>query len=112
MRLAQLKQEATAAQLEGVALPAGQLLPEGFFGVSDKLEVVTYDPEGAKAMLAEAGAAPVIQPIAADESDALLAALDRAALRAAKRAGRFAAAPSGLTKDQYVFSVSLTFARD
>jgi protein TonB len=40
------------------------------------------------------------------------AALDRAALRAAKRAGRFAAAPSGLTKDQYVFSVSLTFARD
>ena len=41
--------------MEGVALPAGQLLPEGFFGVSDKLEVVSYDPEGAKALLAEAG---------------------------------------------------------
>lgn len=41
--------------MEGVALPAGQLLPEGFFGVSDKLEVVAYDPDGAKAMLAEAG---------------------------------------------------------
>lgn len=41
--------------MEGVALPAGQLLPEGFFGVSDKLEVVGYDPEGAKALLAEAG---------------------------------------------------------
>ncbi|MEN0040842.1 MAG: ABC transporter substrate-binding protein [Pseudomonadota bacterium] len=41
--------------MEGVALPAGQLLPEGFFGVSDKLDVVAYDPEGAKAMLAEAG---------------------------------------------------------
>lgn len=41
--------------MEGVALPAGQLLPEGFFGVSDKLEVVKYDPNGAKALLAEAG---------------------------------------------------------
>jgi len=41
--------------MEGVAIPAGQLLPEGFFGVSDKLEPVAYDPEGAKALLAEAG---------------------------------------------------------
>ena len=41
--------------MEGVAIPAGQLLPEGFFGVSDKLEVVEYDAEGAKALLAEAG---------------------------------------------------------
>ncbi len=41
--------------MEGVALPAGQLLPEGFFGVSDKLDVVAYDPEGAKALMAEAG---------------------------------------------------------
>ncbi|WP_223423823.1 ABC transporter substrate-binding protein [Tateyamaria pelophila] len=41
--------------MEGVALPAGQLLPEGFFGVSDNLEVVAYDPDGAKALLAEAG---------------------------------------------------------
>ena len=41
--------------MEGVAIPAGQLLPDGFFGVSDKLEVVAYDPDGAKALLAEAG---------------------------------------------------------
>ncbi len=41
--------------MEGVALPAGQLLPEGFFGVSDNLDVVAYDPDGAKALLAEAG---------------------------------------------------------
>ena len=41
--------------MEGVAIPAGQLLPEGFFGVSDNLDVVEYDPEGAKALLAEAG---------------------------------------------------------
>lgn len=41
--------------MEGVALPAGQLLPEGFFGVSDKLQPEAYDPEGAKALLAEAG---------------------------------------------------------
>ncbi len=47
--------------MEGVALPAGQLLPEGFFGVSDKLSVVEYDPEGAKALLAEAGYADGFQ---------------------------------------------------
>ncbi len=41
--------------MDGVAIPAGQLLPEGFFGVSGNLEVVEYDPEGAKALLAEAG---------------------------------------------------------
>ncbi|MCL6282428.1 ABC transporter substrate-binding protein [Ruegeria sp. 2012CJ41-6] len=41
--------------MEGVALPAGQLLPDGFFGVSENLQPVAYDPEGAKALLAEAG---------------------------------------------------------
>ena len=41
--------------MEGVAIPAGQLLPDGFFGVSDKLDIVAYDPNGAKALLAEAG---------------------------------------------------------
>ena len=41
--------------MEGIAIPAGQLLPEGFFGVSDELEVLDYDPEGAQALLAEAG---------------------------------------------------------
>lgn len=41
--------------MEGLSIPAGQLLPDGFFGVSDKLKPEAYDPEGAKALLAEAG---------------------------------------------------------
>ena len=41
--------------MEGVAIKAGQLLPEGFFGVSRKLQPVAYDPNGAKKLLAEAG---------------------------------------------------------
>ncbi|MCH8036796.1 MAG: ABC transporter substrate-binding protein [Proteobacteria bacterium] len=41
--------------MENIAIAAGQLLPDGFFGVSDKLKVEPYDPEGAKALLAEAG---------------------------------------------------------
>ena len=41
--------------MEGVAIPAGQLLPEGFFGVSDELSPEPYDPEGAQALLEEAG---------------------------------------------------------
>ncbi|MEM8552872.1 MAG: ABC transporter substrate-binding protein, partial [Pseudomonadota bacterium] len=41
--------------MEGQSVPAGQLLPEGFFGVSPNLEPLAYDAEGAKALLAEAG---------------------------------------------------------
>jgi peptide/nickel transport system substrate-binding protein len=41
--------------MEGQAIKAGQLLPEGFFGVSTKLKPVAYDPNGAKKLLAEAG---------------------------------------------------------
>ncbi len=41
--------------MEDVAIAAGQLLPDGFFGVSDKLKPEAYDPEGAKALLTEAG---------------------------------------------------------
>ncbi|MBM3570463.1 MAG: ABC transporter substrate-binding protein [Alphaproteobacteria bacterium] len=41
--------------MEGVAIPAGQLLPDGFFGVSSKLRVEPFDPEGARKLLAEAG---------------------------------------------------------
>jgi len=44
-----------ARVMEGVAIPAGQLLPEGFFGVSPNLKPPAYDPEGAKKLLAEAG---------------------------------------------------------
>ncbi len=41
--------------MEGLAIKAGQLLPEGFFGVSPKLKPMDFDPEGAKKLLAEAG---------------------------------------------------------
>ena len=41
--------------MEGQSIPAGQLLPEGFFGVSNNLSPEPYDPNGAKALLAEAG---------------------------------------------------------
>ncbi|NQW02318.1 MAG: ABC transporter substrate-binding protein [Rhodospirillales bacterium] len=41
--------------MEGVAVPAGQLLPEGFFGVSPAMKPEPYDPAGAKKLLAEAG---------------------------------------------------------
>lgn len=41
--------------MEGVAIPAGQLLAEGFFGVSPNVKPPAYDPEGAKKLLTEAG---------------------------------------------------------
>jgi peptide/nickel transport system substrate-binding protein len=41
--------------MEGQAQPAGQLLPETFFGTSKKLRPDKYDPDGAKKLLAEAG---------------------------------------------------------
>src|SRR5262249_2029754 len=41
--------------MEGEAQPAGQLLPDGYFGTSKKLKPDKYDPEGAKKLLAEAG---------------------------------------------------------
>jgi len=41
--------------MEGIVIPAGQLLPDGFFGVSENLKPVPYDPSGAKEMLAAAG---------------------------------------------------------
>ena len=41
--------------MEGAALPAGQLLPDGFFGRSPNLKPEKYDVAGAKKLLAEAG---------------------------------------------------------
>ena len=41
--------------MEGQAIPAGQLLPDGFFGVSTNLKVEPFDPAGAKKLLADAG---------------------------------------------------------
>jgi len=44
-----------AKVMEGNAIAAGQLLPDGFFAVSPNLKPEKYDPDGAKKMLAEAG---------------------------------------------------------
>ena len=44
-----------ARVMEGVAIPAGQLLPEGFFGRSTKMKPEAHDIAGAKKLLAEAG---------------------------------------------------------
>ncbi|ONG57038.1 ABC transporter substrate-binding protein [Pseudoroseomonas deserti] len=41
--------------MEGDAVPASQLLPKGAAGTSDALAVPAYDPNRAKALLAEAG---------------------------------------------------------
>jgi peptide/nickel transport system substrate-binding protein len=41
--------------MEGLAIPAGQLMPEGFFGVSPNLKPEDFDPDGARKLLAEAG---------------------------------------------------------
>ncbi|HTS85536.1 MAG TPA: ABC transporter substrate-binding protein [Usitatibacter sp.] len=41
--------------MEKKAVPAGQLLPDFFYGTSKKLKPAKYDPEGAKKLLAEAG---------------------------------------------------------
>jgi peptide/nickel transport system substrate-binding protein len=41
--------------MEGMAVPASQMLPDGFPGTSKNLKPPKYDPEGAKKLLAEAG---------------------------------------------------------
>ena len=44
-----------AKVMGGVAVAAGELLPPGFFGSDPNAKHEAYDPEGAKALLAEAG---------------------------------------------------------
>lgn len=41
--------------MEGLAIPAAQMLPDGYEGTSTTLKPEKYDPKGAKALLAEAG---------------------------------------------------------
>jgi peptide/nickel transport system substrate-binding protein len=41
--------------MEGAAIPAGQLLPDKFFGVSKRLKPERYDVDGARELLKEAG---------------------------------------------------------
>jgi peptide/nickel transport system substrate-binding protein len=41
--------------LDGLAVPAAQFLPDGYPGTSGNLRVEPFDPEGARALLAQAG---------------------------------------------------------
>jgi peptide/nickel transport system substrate-binding protein len=41
--------------MEGVAIPAGQFLADGFFGVSQNVKPEQFDPEGARKLLTDAG---------------------------------------------------------
>ncbi len=41
--------------MDGLAIPAGQFVPEGFFGYAPGLKPEEYDPDGARKLLAEAG---------------------------------------------------------
>jgi len=41
--------------MSDAAAPAGQLLPDGYFGTSQRLSPEPFDPEGARRLLAEAG---------------------------------------------------------
>ena len=41
--------------MDGIAQPAGQLVPDDYYGASPKLKPEPFDPEGARALLAEAG---------------------------------------------------------
>ncbi|TKT69897.1 ABC transporter substrate-binding protein [Aquamicrobium sp. LC103] len=51
-----IDREAIAARImAGQVMPAGQFLPDGFFGVSDRLGIPEYNPEAARELLAEAG---------------------------------------------------------
>jgi len=51
-----INREAIVAKIMGgVAVAAGELLPQGFFGTNPGAKPEAYDPEGAKKLLAEAG---------------------------------------------------------
>ncbi|MBM3526080.1 MAG: hypothetical protein FJX57_24280 [Alphaproteobacteria bacterium] len=41
--------------MDGQAIPAGQIVPEGFFGYDPAIKVEAFDPDGARALLREAG---------------------------------------------------------
>jgi peptide/nickel transport system substrate-binding protein len=49
------RQAIAARIMDGLALPAGQYLPDGMFGTIPGLPVMPYDPARARALLAEAG---------------------------------------------------------
>ncbi|MCC7426883.1 MAG: ABC transporter substrate-binding protein [Alphaproteobacteria bacterium] len=51
-----INREALVARvMDGIGLPAGQLVPDSFLGASPNLPVERFDPDGARRLLAEAG---------------------------------------------------------
>jgi peptide/nickel transport system substrate-binding protein len=51
-----INRQAIAERLqEGLAIPAGGVIPDGFFGSDPQLSAEPYDPEGARRLLADAG---------------------------------------------------------
>ncbi len=68
-----IDREAIAARImKGAALPAGQFLPDGFFGVSENLDLPEYDPEMARALLEESGFADKVKLTITGPSDRYL----------------------------------------
>jgi peptide/nickel transport system substrate-binding protein len=55
LSLAINRQAIVGRLLDGAAVPAGGLLPEGFFGSSPRLRPPPFDPDQARRLLAEAG---------------------------------------------------------
>jgi peptide/nickel transport system substrate-binding protein len=49
------RQALVSRTMEGLAVPASNIVSPGIFGYNDALKVEAYDPEGAKKLLAEAG---------------------------------------------------------
>lgn len=49
------RQAITDRLLNGAGMPAGQVMPEGFYGASPKVKAEAFDPEGATRLLREAG---------------------------------------------------------
>jgi peptide/nickel transport system substrate-binding protein len=45
----------TGKMLNGAGMPAGQVMPDGFYGTSPRIKAEAYDPEGAARLLAAAG---------------------------------------------------------
>jgi peptide/nickel transport system substrate-binding protein len=55
LSLAINRQALAERTMEGLATPANQAAPEGMFGYSSRIAPVTYDPNAARRMLADAG---------------------------------------------------------
>lgn len=55
MSMAINRQAITERVMSGLGYPAGNLVPESFYGFDPSLKVTAYDPDGARKLMAEAG---------------------------------------------------------